>query len=537
MVLGFGLHIWWLNITKRFRSAERQAIKQSKMYAKQAKIFTKTATEMGGLLIKVGQYISAQVAILPPEYLEELSKLQDAVAPEPTEKILAEIEQELGATPDALFAHFDYTPIAAASLGQVYRAHLRTGQEVAVKVLRPGIEDTITIDLRFLKDALRLINRRTSIGNYMDVDTFYAEFKSTLLDELDFGKEAANAESFQRNFLESMSIDIPRIYWEYSTRKVLTMEFMHGIKINELEQLDAAHINREVLAKNLIGVYAQMILRDGFFHADPHPGNVLVREDGTILLLDFGMVGRVTEHMRTTFIDLGIAVISNDSDKAVASLRELGFIRPGVDATALARNFMTLFERMTGNTTREDFRMSEAALDELSAFMRSQPFQWPSNIMFLGKAIITALGLTTALAPEVDLVEEVTPYVEDLMGEGATKDFLGKMLDGGKTLLASIIPTARKIVSVFDKMDSGEFQVRLSAAQEHRITSTQENGSKNIVQSIIGAALFVSGIVLLPQPAFFLGSLILLVLGGLLLLKQLVSSFGTKRKRRRHPGL
>ncbi len=536
MVIRFGLQIWWLDKTKRFRTGEHQAKKQSMLFSKQAKAFTQTATEMGGLIIKVGQYISAQVAVLPPEYIEELSKLQDSVAPVPTDQILAEIEEELGSSPRLVFADFDQTPIAAASLGQVYRAHLKSGEEVAVKVLRPGIEDIISIDLQSLKDALRLINRHTSIGNYMDVETFYAEFKDTLLDELDFIEEGTNAETFQRNLLENMFIDIPKIYWNYTTKKVLTMEFMNGVKINELAQLDALGIDREALADHLVGIYAQMILEDGFFHADPHPGNVLVRDDGTILLLDFGMVGQVSQMMRESFIDLGVSLFTSDSDKAVAALRELGFIRPDVDATALARNFMSLFNRMAGTTSREDFKMSEAALDEIGTFMRSQPFQWPSNIMFLSKAVITTLGLTLALDPELELIEEVRPYVENLMGEGTTENFVSKILDQGKSLITSIIPTARKATRVLDKMESGEFSVRLSAAQEHRITTGQENQTKRIIRSIIGAALFISGIFLLPQSAFVIFAYILLMAGGLLMLMQLVAS-ERKRKRRRHPGL
>ncbi len=537
MVVRFGLQIWRLNKTKRFRNKERQAEKQSRLYTKQAKEFTQVATEMGGLIIKLGQYISAQIGMIPKEYLDELSKLQDTVAPVPTGQILAELERELGASPEAIFADFDQTPIAAASLGQVYRARLKSGEDVAVKVLRPGIEDIIAIDLKTLKDALRLVSRYTSIGSYMDVDMFYDEFRGTLLDELDFMKEGANAESFQRNLLENMTVDIPGIYWDYTTSKVLTMEFMQGVKVSELDQLEALHIDREELASNLIGIYAQMILRDGFFHADPHPGNVLVREDGIILLLDFGMVGSVSERMRESFIDFGIAVVTNDSEKAVAALRQLGFIRPNIDVSAFAKNFMTLFDRMMGGSSRSEFRLSEAALDELGDFMRSQPFQLPSNVMFLGKAVITTLGLVTALDPDVDLVEEVKPYVEDIVGAKATGDVVSKLLEEGKSLLTSIIPTARKAVSVLDKMDSGELSVRVSAAQEQRLAVNQENQTKRIVRSIIGAALFVSGILLLPQPSYEIFAYILLVLGGLFMLIQLLAGSGRKRKRRRHPGL
>ncbi len=332
-------------------------------------------------------------------------------------------------------------------------------------------------------------------------------------------------------------MDIPKIYWNYSTRKVLTMEFMHGIKINDFDKLDAAGINRAAVASHLIGIYAQMILHDGFFHADPHPGNVLVRNDGTILLLDFGMVGRVNERMRRSFIDFGIAVVTKDSEGAVNALRQLGFIRSHADVSAFARNFMELLDRMMGNTSREDFKLGEAALDEIGAFMRSQPFQLPGNIMFLGKAVVTVLGLTSALDPNSNPIEEVQPYVEDFMDTGEAKDFAATLLEQGKSLLTAIIPTARRAISVFDKLDSGELSVRLSSAQEHRITAAQETQTKRLVRSIIGAALFMSGIILLPQPDYLVFSSLLMAGGGLFMLMQLVASRRTRNKRRRHPGL
>lgn len=533
----FGMQVWWLNVTKPFRSKACQEEKAGRLYARQARIFTQTAMEMGGVLIKVGQYISAQIGMLPKEYLAELSKLQDSVAPVPTELILAELERELGAHPTTLFERFDSEPLAAASLGQVYRATLKSGEDVAVKVLRPGIEDIIAIDLQALKDALRLISRRTKISRYLDVDVFYEEFKNTLLDELDFIKEGANAETFQKNLLQNMFVDIPQIYWRYTTKKVLTMEFMDGSKINDFEALEAKHINRQALASHLVGIYAQMILRDGFFHADPHPGNVLVRSDGTLLLLDFGMVGHVSELMRESFLDFGMAIISKDSPGAVAALRKLGFIRSEADVSAFASSFIQLFDRMIGSTSREEFKLNEAALDEIGAFMRSQPFQLPGAVMFLGKAVITTLGLATALDPELDLVDEVKPYVEDLMGSEATGDFVTKLLDEGKSLLGALIPTAQKAISVFNKLDSGELSVRLSAAQEHRLAKAQELQSKRLIRSIIASALFLAGIILLPNPGFEVLSYLLLAVGGLMMLMQLIASARGARKRRRHPGL
>ncbi len=537
MVMRFGVQLWWLNLTNRFRNANKRAEKKSKLFAKQAKVFTDTATEMGGLIIKLGQYISAQIGIIPPEYLSELSKLQDSVKPAPTELIIKQIEQELGAAPHLMFKNFDHTPVAAASLGQVYKAQLKTGEEVAVKVLRPGIEDIIEIDLQALKDALRLINRRSKISNYMDVDSFYLEFKDTLLDELDFVKEANNAETFQINLLQNMFVDIPKIYWDYSTKKVLTMEYMHGVKINDLEQLLLRDIDMKALASHIVGIYAQMVLSDGFFHADPHPGNILVRDDGTLLLLDFGMVGRIDETMRESFIDFGLAVVSSDSDMAVKALKGLGFIRSDADTRAFAKNFMTLFNRMLGKTSRSDFSLSESALEEISEFMRSQPFKLPSNVTFLGKAIVTAIGLATSLYAKVDLVEEVRPYVEDIMGNSMNEDVVSRFFDQGQALLKTIIPTAMKAISVIDRLDSGELAVRISTTQEQRVVSQQIKQVNRLISTIIGGTLFISGVILLPDPRFMIFSYILLGFGSVLMLVQLLARRSQKkRSQRRHPG-
>ncbi|MDR1833256.1 MAG: AarF/ABC1/UbiB kinase family protein, partial [Propionibacteriaceae bacterium] len=220
----FAAELWWLGKTRRLRSPADHQAKLRATYTRQAREFTEFAKELGGLIIKLGQFMSVRIDALPKEYIEELGKLQDAIPAEPTARMVAVVEEQLGQPLAAAFASFDPEPIAAASLGQVHRAELPTGEVVAVKILRPGIEDLIGTDLRSLRTVMRLLERFTTVGRYMDVDGFCRDFEETFRDELDYLKEGKNAEQFQRNFLTNMHVEMPKIHWSHTRARVLTME-------------------------------------------------------------------------------------------------------------------------------------------------------------------------------------------------------------------------------------------------------------------------------------------------------------------------
>ncbi|OKP88686.1 hypothetical protein A3842_05580 [Paenibacillus sp. P3E] len=487
MIFKFAWDFWWLGRQKHFISGRRFEAKTKALYRKQATYFTKTAMDMGGLIIKLGQHVSAQVDILPKEMIDELSKLQDSVDSVDFSEIQQKVERELGASISEIFAEFSPTPIAAASLGQVHRATLRTGEDVAVKVMRPGVEDIIAIDWKSIQVAIRLLKRWTKMADFMDPDAVYDEFHDTVMEELDYQKEGQNAEEFQLQLIHRDDVVVPAIHWSYTTSKVLTMEFLEGVKINNFAQLDAWGVDRTKLAKSLIEIFVEQILLEGFFHADPHPGNVLVQPDGTIALIDFGMVGRIADDMKAQMVALLMAVYLKDAHGAIDALTRLRFLRRNGDLEVFSRNLTSLFEQINGDTFDLSFVTSGDNAEELRDFLYSQPFQLPANTTFLGKAIGTVYGLCTGLDPELDLIGTVKPYVEEVVRSDLRGSVFSNVVDEGKNLLKGILPTTKKFISAVDKMDSGNLRVKLSSSFENKLIDTQNRNTGRIIATIIGA--------------------------------------------------
>ncbi|MBY9078724.1 AarF/ABC1/UbiB kinase family protein [Paenibacillus sp. HN-1] len=520
MIFKFAWDFWWLGRQKHFIPRRRLEARTKALYRKQAAYFTQTAMDMGGLIIKLGQHVSAQVDILPKEVIDELSKLQDSVASVDFTEIKHRLESELSASINEIFAEFSATPIAAASLGQVHRATLRTGEEVAVKVMRPGVEDIIAIDWKSIQVAIRLLKRQTKIADFMDLDAVYDEFYETVMAELDYQKEGRNAEEFQMQMIHRDDIVVPGIHWSYTTSKVLTMEFLEGVKINDFAKLDAWGVDRTKLAKALLEIFIEQILVEGFFHADPHPGNVLVQPDGTIALIDFGMVGRIGDDMKAQMIALVMAVYLKDAHGAIDALNRLSFLRRNVDLEVFSRNLTLLFEQINGDTFDLSFVTSGDNSEELRHFLYSQPFQLPANTTFLGKAMVTVYGLCLGLDPELDLIGTAKPYVEEVMRGDLRGSAVSTVVNEGKNLLKGIIPTTKKFISVVDKMDGGNLRVKLSSSFEKKLIDTQNKNTGRIVATIIGAVLFLTAANLWNEVNHIV-SYVLGILGLLIMLGQL----------------
>lgn len=530
MIFKFAWSFWWLSKRKFFLSSRRLEAKTKALYRKQAAYFTKTAMDMGGLIIKLGQHVSAQVDILPKEIIDELSKLQDSVDSVDFSEIKHKVESELQASISEIFAKFNTAPIAAASLGQVHRATLRTGEEVAVKVMRPGVEDIIAIDFKSLQVAVRLLKHWTKIVKFVDLDAMYDEFHETILEELDYQKEGRNAEQFQLQFLNRDDVVVPGIHWSYTTSKVLTMEFMEGVKINDFAKLSAWGVDRTKLAKSLMEIFVEQILIEGFFHADPHPGNVLVQPDGTIALIDFGMVGRIAEDMKNQMVALLMAVYLKDAHGAIDALTRLKFLRRNTDLEVFARNLTLLFEQINGDTFDLSFVTSGDNVEELRDFLYSQPFQLPANTTFLGKALGTVYGLCTGLDPELDLIGTVKPYIKKVVSSDLRGNVFSTVKDEGKSLLKGILPTAKKFISAVDKMDSGNLRVKLSSSFERKWIETQNNNTQRIIATIIGAVSLLTAANMWNDVNHMV-SYILGILGFIIMLSQLKAR-GSRRDAR-----
>ncbi|MDR1798448.1 MAG: AarF/ABC1/UbiB kinase family protein [Bifidobacteriaceae bacterium] len=510
----FALQLWWLRRTRGLRSRATQEAKQKALYTAQAKRFREFATAQGGLIIKLGQFLSVRIDALPKEYIDELSQLQDALPPVATETMVGVVQHQLGRPLEQLFAQFDPEPLAAASLGQVHRARLTTGQDVAVKILRPGIEQLIDTDVRSLRSIMKLLDRLTTVGKYMDVEAFCQDFEDTFRDELDYIKEGRNAETFQRNFLTHMGVEMPQIYWSHTTSRVLTMEFMNGVKINDLEALDALGVDRPAVARNLMEIYLQMFLQDGFFHADPHPGNVFVRPDGIIQLIDFGMVGSIPDNLRQGFTDLIVALLKQDVDGAVATLGRLGFLAPGADTAALRRALLPVIDLAFGQwgtlfqgasfldlamrgTVLDTFHVDRDVLEAMRELIFSQPINLPGNITFLGKALITVVVDCYKLDPQMDVIEVARPYVmggAGAGGSGTVTDLLSLLWTQGWDLVKALPGTAQHLVSLAQKLDAGDLEVRLTESQLRRLELNAQAQTRKVVRAIAGATGLLAGL-------------------------------------------
>src|SRR6266581_4907011 len=321
--------------------------------------FRQTAIKLGVLIIKLGQFLSSRADLLPEQALAVLTSLQDEVPAEPFSHVVSVIEEELGKPIDQIFSYVESKATAAASLGQVHKAVLvSTGEEVAVKVQRPNIDQLVRMDLNSLKFVIRVITRFVNTGNFIDLKGIYREFERTVYEEIDFVTEAANCKRFKEMFQDDPTIYIPAVYDDYTTRRVLVLEWIDGIKINDYESLEAAGIDRLEVANRTVQAYFHQFFDEGFFHADPHPGNIFVKSgmpgNGPIIeFVDFGMVGALTSAMKKSMKDLFLSFVTRDSEMMVLTLSQLGFIGKGANTAALERGLALLLDQFYDVTLGE----------------------------------------------------------------------------------------------------------------------------------------------------------------------------------------
>ena len=363
------------------------------------------AVELQGLLIKLGQFLSTRVDVLPAAFTRELAQLRDMVPGVPWDRVRAVAEAELGRPLEEVFASIDSAPVASASLGQVHRAVTQDGATVAVKVQRPGIDELIEVDLRAVLTVVRWARRLSAVERRVDLLALYRELARTTREELDYVLEAEHAERFARNFVTQGDVVVPAIDRRWSGRRLLVMEFVEGIPVDDRAGLEAAGLTPSQTAERLLATYLQQVLRDGFFHADPHPGNVFVDGSGRLIYIDFGMMGEITPRDRQAMGNFAAGVVRRDLDLLVRSLSDLGFLRPHAEAEPLKRAMGTVLDQMTGvQWNRPQGAAFEDFLEDMREFLRTEPFQLPTQYTFLGRAAGILLGITASLDPNLDMV-------------------------------------------------------------------------------------------------------------------------------------
>lgn len=518
-VISFIFKAWLNNQKFSYRGGITEAKKGQRRKAL-AKWLKENILRLGPTFIKIGQQFSTRVDILAQEYVDQLSELQDQVPPFPSDTAISIVEEELGAPLNNIFERFDYEPIAAASLGQVHRAKLK-GKEVVVKVQRPGLKDLFDIDLKNLRviaEYLQKIDPKSD-GAKRDWVAIYDECASVLYQEIDYTKEAANAELFADNFRNMDYVKVPTIIWEYTTPQVLTMEYVPGIKINRIQALDQLGVDRQRLSRYAVESYLEQILSHGFFHADPHPGNIAVDDfnGGRLIFYDFGMMGSISPNIREGLLDVFYGVYEKDPDKVLQAMIQMGVLVPTGDMTAVRRTaqfFLNSFEERLA-AQRKEREMATAELgfkkplskeeriekkkqrlaaigEDLLAIAADQPFRFPATFTFVVRAFSVLDGIGKGLDPRFDITEIAKPYALELLRfreagvEVILKDFR-KRWDRQSRAFANLFRQAdrvERLAEIIQRLEQGDLKLRVRALESERAFQRVA-----VVQTTIGSAV------------------------------------------------
>lgn len=444
--------------------------------------------EMGPVAVKLGQTLATREDLTPESYRRELAKLQDSTAPVDGETIVQVVESELGAGVDTLFARFDRTPLASASLGQAHAAVLQDGREVVLKIRRPGVVDQVEQDLEILQNLAATASRSSRTLATVDLVGLTDEFATTLRSELDYLKEGRSAEQFAQNFAGNPALRIPAVHWESTTSRVLTMERVGGIKIDDVAALDAAGIDRPALAVRATQMIAQMIFEDGYFHADPHPGNLFVEEDGRIALIDFGMVGTLDAQLRTDLGTLLGAVVRKSPRRIAHALVEVAPGRQPVDMAALTRDIGPIVNLYAGKTLAE-FKMGPL-LRRVFGVLRRHHLQLPREIALLLRMIMMAEGMGVTLDQDFQLGSVLSPYVRAmLMDRYAPTAVMRRLAETGTGLLELADDLPEQFRRLQTMLDTGGPEVHLRADEFEPLVDRVGVAGQRFGAALIGAAI------------------------------------------------
>jgi predicted unusual protein kinase regulating ubiquinone biosynthesis (AarF/ABC1/UbiB family) len=425
------LRVWWSGVAWEWQDRFFRALRwwvfrsldgdKDKRLEKQALWLRKNLTKLGPTFIKIGQSLGTRADLLPLPYIKELALLQDNVPAFANAEAFARIEAELGLPVNELYAEIDAEPVAAASLGQVYRGRMFSGEEVAIKVQRPQLAETIKLDIAILERITRFVGRFPSLNENADWAGMLVEFNETIHEEMDYEQEARNAERFRESFKDWRVIRVPKIHWTHTTSRVLTMEFIRGTKVIDLEILQAKGFAPMKVNRLMSRAYLKQLLEDGFFHADPHPGNLLVMDNGQLAFFDFGMVGRIDAKLQSKMIDAFFHVVAKDEQGVAQDLIDLNFLKPSVDPERVRPVVENLFRHYL-NLKLGEIRFKELTY-ELADVMYDYPFRLPSNFTYIIRALMTLEGIGIITDPEFSFFDTARPYAKEFMLRREGKQF------------------------------------------------------------------------------------------------------------------
>lgn len=471
-----------VNLAGIFMSSKSRSVRLKGLHKKNASLIREKAIEMKGVMIKVGQFLSSRIDFLPEEYISELSQLQDRVPPHDYGAIRKRVIDEFGMPPEELFSSFEETPIAAASLGQVHRAILKDGREVAVKIQYPGIEKIIETDIKMFRILIKILRGRYGKIN---LEILHEEFSRIIRAELDYVQEGKSAERFKENFREDERIIIPSVIWDYTRGKVLTLEFVGGVKITECDEIKASGIDCKETVNLLAETYSKMIFVHGFFHGDPHPGNIFVMKGPMLVFVDFGMVQAISEAVKKELRRFANFLVERNTAGIIESMETMGFIIEGADFEKLTEVAQSLVDKYRDITPAG---LKALTVDDISEEIEkilgiTRYIQIPNNFILLGRTIGILNGIAFRLNPEINIIEIGKPYIKEFLrgsrGE-QTRQTLKELLE----IISDIYKLPSRLNEFLARANRGELSFKLSRPAIREITD-QFRSMTNVMMLVI----------------------------------------------------
>ncbi|MCK4389775.1 MAG: AarF/ABC1/UbiB kinase family protein [Desulfobacterales bacterium] len=470
--------------------------------------------ELGPTFIKLGQVLSTRPDLIPVEFVEELSKLQDDVPPFPYAEVEQIIESELGMPPGDIFQHFEETPLAAASIGQVHRAQLKDGEEVVVKVQRPRIHRTIEVDLEIMLHLASLMERHLEEFQVSRPARIVEEFARTLEKEIDYTIEASHIERFSRQFIDDETVYVPKVFREATTGRVLTMEYIDGIKASEVHRIEQAGLDRKIITARGADLILKQIFDHGFFHADPHPGNIFVLANNVICYLDFGMMGSVDRQTREDFADLVHSVVRRDESGAMQALLMLTQYDKEPDTRLLARDLADFMGQHLYKPLK--YIQMEKLLQQLLELVSRHRLRIPPDLFLMMKALATVEGVGLSLDPDFHMINQAAPFIQRVKMERLhPKRVASDILKSGTELVRLIQEIPGELRELLRQMKRGKVKMEFEHRGLEPMLATHDQISNRIAFSIVIGALIIGSalIVLSKTPPFVFGIPVIGIIG------------------------
>lgn len=479
----------WDRLTAANRGKKRQ---------RRAQWLVNRLINLGPTFIKIGQSLSTRADLIPLEYIEQLTQLQDRVPEFNSQEAIRVIETELGQTLDNLFESFTVSPLACASLGQVHRARLLSGEEVVIKVQRPNLEGLFNLDFEVLHRLTRWLNIFPAVKKY-NLEAIYQEFFELLFQEIDYIHEGKNADRFRENFRNYPQVKVPLVYWQYTTRKVLTLEYVPGIKVDDRETLLANGINVDGIIQLGICSYLKQLLQDGFFQSDPHPGNMAVSQKGELIFYDFGTMFEVKSVAKDQMIETFFAVLRKDTETVLKTLVYMGLIEPVIELQPVRNILQFILDEFRDKPV--DVKAFEQISDQVYLMFKQQPFRLPPQMTFIIKSVTTLDGIARSLDPQYNLLAASQPFVKSLAVSGGTTNTMLTLANQARTFLKQQWQKGNKnermLRQLEEKIEQGSLVFQVKSRENERILKRIYLGVKVLINVCLLGFSIIAAIFLL----------------------------------------